>query len=771
MFQFLSIGLKGVGPFKDSTLHIKPGLTTVYGLNQSEGAHSANGNAAGKSFLLSIPSEIVYEDPIIGEKQDRVKEGVRSFSFKNTKGQVVDLTREGTGRLTITVDGKNVTPRSAADRKKLVKKLFNISQEKYNTYIHVDARKPHPLVMGTSVERKRFFTEFFPLGSLDEERKLYAKELLRLKKERAVYAEVREQYLQAKKGLLPQEERMKLKKLIAKYENKLEALLSKQAEAMEVKQALDFVTGAKDEVKIVFDTLSDDTVMTKKLFKQRFKKRVAEYEYDKKIMGQANEWADWKKENDRYQEKLGGLSMRAQKLLHKYGSVKDAIKKIEKSLDGLREQERKWDKLHDKADDIKADLRTYTLKKVDKPKGYAEDTSDIQNLYSTYKHQLEHAEKFSEGKCEYCGSQVKIKDPSTLKKKVKETRELLVACTAYRQYRKDKKEVTSLIAQLDEIKKQKAKLESVPADLAKLEKVHAELKNLPDSPGEYQGKYKGKTLEGVGQVRLRLEHSERAVRAYTFVKPHLKLLERVSSISKEEYKAVQKFLKKDLHDQLTDMQGKVADWKAKLSLHNTQKKTVKKLKYRLSELKDDIDLIEPLKKLVEGFKDQNVKRMAIEALSTLLMKQVNHYAKMVFPEDYKFSFNWTATQVSILVHRRFGKKRSTPTDVRKLSGAESKLFTLILILALMTFVPKKERCSTLILDEPAANFHDETHERFKKLLPIILKIIPSVVIITPKHEEVYAGSRNFTVHKVNGVASIRKGHPSEVLKTLGSHGA
>jgi DNA repair exonuclease SbcCD ATPase subunit len=137
------------------------------------------------------------------------------------------------------------------------------------------------------------------------------------------------------------------------------------------------------------------------------------------------------------------------------------------------------------------------------------------------------------------------------------------------------------------------------------------------------------------------------------------------------------------------------------------------------------------------------------------MATVNRYAALVF-ENYSFEFVW-GTQIQLLVHRPEGT-----SDVRKLSGAESMLFTLILILSLLVFVPKSKRLSLLILDEPYASFSDGTAELFTKLLPHITQVIPSVLIITPKAEFRVAGAAEFTAVKQVGGTAIKKGHPNEL---------
>ena len=123
--------------------------------------------------------------------------------------------------------------------------------------------------------------------------------------------------------------------------------------------------------------------------------------------------------------------------------------------------------------------------------------------------------------------------------------------------------------------------------------------------------------------------------------------------------------------------------------------------------------------------------------------------------------NWESSDIDILVHRRFGKRVET-SDVRELSGAESRLLTYVMVLALMTFIPESKRSSVLIMDEPTANMSPEIIESFKQLLEVMATVIPTVVVVTPMPEEVYDGATCYTVVKRNGLSTIVEGHPSTI---------
>ena len=80
----------------------------------------------------------------------------------------------------------------------------------------------------------------------------------------------------------------------------------------------------------------------------------------------------------------------------------------------------------------------------------------------------------------------------------------------------------------------------------------------------------------------------------------------------------------------------------------------------------------------------------------------------------------------------------------------------------MSFIPTAKRPNLLILDEPEANFSAETTAQFYKLIQIIGQAIESIVIITTKTDDVYAGSRCYTIVR-DGDSRIIAGHPSELI--------
>ncbi|WP_391857331.1 hypothetical protein, partial [Vibrio cidicii] len=176
---------------------------------------------------------------------------------------------------------------------------------------------------------------------------------------------------------------------------------------------------------------------------------------------------------------------------------------------------------------------------------------------------------------------------------------------------------------------------------------------------------------------------------------------------------------------------------ARIEMHRMTVRRIKEVKERLAELETQLADEEALKHLVHGFQDKNMKKMAIEAISQRLMVLINRYASMVFPEQFQFEFQWD-TDIRIIVHRPNGQE---PSDVRRLSGAESAIFTLVIVCALLNFVPEHKRCSLMVLDEPDAHMSPEMTEAMDSVVKILNTMVPSIVIITPKSERVFPDSK------------------------------
>lgn len=751
MNQIKTIHLKDVGPLQDIKLKIKPGVSVIYGLNRASGNSSKNSNAVGKSLCFSTISDILYDEPIVGEKQDRLRTGTRTLYYIDSKGKKIAVKRQAKGRkdtLQIKINGEEKRLRTSSIAKDYLKKLWPITKEEYNTYVHIDSRIPHPLVMGTSAERKAFFTSFFNLDIFDTERKLYVAELNKLQRIKAAYNELRYEYLKQKKNLLSKEIVESNKKQIKLLKIKLETLQEKFLSIQETLTLLQFAESAKDQIKILNRYCHN--IITEKEFERVEKDTQWELKKIENDLNEAEQWEQYQRDNSYYSECYQNLSDKTKQLLDKYEL--DVLKrKTRIKTEHNNELELKLGQLKTRLSFLNEQLDISKPQKVEFP---SEDIVDLETLKKAYSHRIQHSEKFKKGKCETCGQIVEITDINILQTKLKKVLRKIKQYNAAFEYQEFIKQNKKYKKELEEISN------SYDEKLFQYKKyhfwneVHQELINLPNKPKLF----KGKKLQ-TKVLKLMYKEVSDKESLLKYLKPHLQTIIDFSKLTKQDIEKCQK--SSSLSTVINTITNKLARLQAGLQLHSSIEEQLIDIRSRLIQMKKQLRDEEALSYLVKGYQDKNIKKKAIQAISHDLMKKVNIYARKIFPEDYRFELIWD-TQISLLVHRKHGKKILT-SDVRKLSGAESVFFTLILVCALLAYVPSHKRCSIMILDEPSARLNKETVLILQDIISILNTLIPSIIIITPNSEELYPNAHNFTIVKNKGISKIIEGHPSMVI--------
>jgi len=672
--------------------------------------------------------------------------GIRELDFTNHRNKRILIKREMRGKsekIHIDVDGVDQKLRKLPVAKAFIKKAFPITQDEYNTYVHIDSRIPHPLVMGSSSDRKKFFTSFFPIEKFDAERKLYSSELSTLGKTKAAYQELRVQLLKSKRDLLKPEV---LQPLVAKRAELKAELLRLQQEFTSIQETVrlvEFASTAKEQIAILNRACASD--ITDESFAAAEADNKWELKKVKAELEDAEAWEQYKRDNSHYTEAFNALSAEAKALIESQG-IKNAREQASAGSSAYAKAKAQVERVEADIAAIEKELKRTVPDQVTAPE---ENEGDLQTLRRAYAHQLEHAEQFAEGKCETCGQIVKIKDPKILRKRLDSVMEKLDRHQEARAYteavaerKKNRLQLKAHTAALELVTK---KLTSARA----LAKIDREFRNLPRKPKPFTGK----KLQTVVLKRAMEELTERRS-LLQYLKPHLDTIIAFLKLTQAEIKAVKG--SDGLSSRMNEVQEELSEAQAKIALHRTMTERVKEMRTRLLEMKTQLADEDALRLLVKGCEVQ--KKMAIESISQRLMVLVNKYSS-VFPENFKFEFDW-GTQVSLIVHRKDGNK-TLSSDVRKLSGAESTLFTLILVCALLNFVPAHKRCSVLILDEPTARLSKELTEVFYSIVKILNTLIPSIVIITPK-DDYFEGARNFTVVKERGVSRLVDGMPHQI---------
>jgi DNA repair exonuclease SbcCD ATPase subunit len=462
-------------------------------------------------------------------------------------------------------------------------------------------------------------------------------------------------------------------------------------------------------------------------------------------------WDDYRRDNAKYIEAVNALSPQAKALIKEHGRKK-AIELAREAVSTVDRLGTKMSLLDSQIDDIERSLKKALPDAVETP---TEDEQDLRTLERVYQHHLEHANKFENGTCETCGQPVKIKDPAIIKKKLKAVREKI-------EQHEDAKHYQEILLRRRELKTKRKTLTLEYNEMVDerdqalpLAKLYKQIRDLPRKPQEFTGK----KLQTEVLEKMKIEILERK-ELLKFVAPHVETIVEYLALTPEQIQSAKNM--DELADKMTRVQGKYTQTLTKLEIDETIRDQLDEMRARLRQMKKELRDEPYVKMLVQGYSDKNIKKLAVDAISERLMTLVNSYAARIYQENLQFEFIWDS-DVQLLVHRQAPGKKPNTTDVRKLSGAESLFFTLILVCALLNFVPSNKRCNVMILDEPTAHLSPENIEILQDILKMLNAIVPSIIVITPHSEEIYEGARAYTIVKRNGVSVVKKGMPHEIV--------
>lgn len=731
MNEWKSIHLKDVGPFGDVTFKIPKGITTIYGAN----GKSANSNAAGKTLLFSSIFDTLLEVPVAAEKSDRLRTGVRAVSMVLDSGEPLVVKREGSKS---SIKHGNAVIRGATKVRKKLDQVSPWTWEDIVSYIHLDSQVPHPLVKGSNTSRKQFLTRFFRLDQIDIEKKIIKAELDKIAPRVRVYEQLKLDVSRTTKQLPPKGLVGRLQKQLQQQTKLLERLQNNSAEHDAARSAALFRDQAAKELNHYLrgrdESGQKHPAKILAFYTDLLQKELAK-------IPDGERYQEYLEHQERYQTWVDNLSKETIDFLRTGNVEIDPEKRARRCQNAMREVTGLRSTLKELSSTAKQELQPVLEPEI--PRG------KLQVRLETLQHRLTHAKKFGKGSCPTCGQSVKISNPKQLQSKIDEIQEQLDDWDQYLEYKEQLQQRTVARTEYSAIKKRLQQCKSVIYNNHQYITIANDLQNPVKAPAKYTGKIVNLQITN----KLISELQERAT-ALEFLCKHLDVLRIALSDSDP--------VDSTTLEKAARLSRSVTQIEAKLERASNLQHELRQLRSKMEKLQPIVNRHVRIKKLLEAYDDKAMKKLAIQSVSTQLMAQVNKYAKLAFTDDLRFELLWESQQVQFLVHRHYADRIDT-SDVRRLSGAETKLFTIALVLSLLAFVPKNKRSSMIVLDEPTSNMGEANMAIFRELLPVINKLIPSVIIITPKTEERFGGAE-YTIQKMKGKTTIRKGHPTMLRK-------
>lgn len=729
MNHIQAIQLENVVYFKDSTrFEFEPGVTFIQGRNlQRRGPQASNGS--GKSLLFGLLPNLLFDTHATIVKNSRSvarqlfgKTSTASVQFTQRKHEYV-YTKAGS-KTSLSRDGKDLQSRIARDQ---LKSLIDLSEEEFFSTVYLDSRRNNGFQMGTSAERFAFVTELFRLQDIDA---------LRLHASRSI-TELRGEG------------------------NVLDALRGELADARITLKALPRDAQAQADAASAW-------LKTASLRAQR-------------LTSLHHQWSNynrWSKENALLE------AMPRPELTAK--ALRAAISELDvydAEMRQYRQQQKAQKGLRDELAASNLDVRDYdamlqrknSVVHVDAPEIPEGDSARAERIAarapqsravriqsrskaqaSLLQNQLDvfNSEVGESDRCPTCHSELSVKTKTNIRKNF----ETQIAAL----HAKAKTAAAYILAH-----ETVAAHTEYATDKVAYKAYKVELQTLQDYP------FKG--------VRRQLELKTMLSGATVLEKPATPLAI-TSGQSRETLEAslvqaqrradqvqVVKALQVDIPDAPAD-EGSLAELNALVSTRmgtlpvlqaqaSERKLTISRIaaiKIKIAELDARLSDLPVYQLLVDAYSTKGIKMLMVQRIAQALEKNLNLYSRQIFAEDFKFSFAVVDGKFDVNVTRKMGRREIT-SDIRNMSGAESRLFVFLFVLSLLPLIPDRRRMNILVLDEPDNNMDEDTLNTFTTvLLPKLKAIVPTVIVISPRDYAPH-DAKVFTVVKENGASRLVSG--------------
>lgn len=679
MFKYKSIHLDCMG-YRNVVVPLdKVGTTIVKGRNLNASL-SGRANGAGKTLLVSPIQHFKYNTKqkslFTSGSSIRLDVEVDGHEYNFIKSMP-----KTSVKYDIIKDGVNVEARTSSIAENLIHDILPQTEEEFYAFTYLDSRRPNDLQFGTPTARLNFFSNIFRLEDFDIVRTKISeriKELSHKTSERSVYASQLSEIQLADIDIENLKSKIKAaKKTIKKYEKwQLEKTRQSFYKNTVAKyKHLEHYNGCEDtHVQIIADAFNTKRYNDRaKQHNEQVKKNAVRYEQWK---------AHEKKLQDIFDTKLKG------KALQKHCA--EVQRKAEQAYDAYLEAvETKNDLLKDKKRASKIVIKNDIDINVVNAQ-LEEAISKLDDL------------KLNKGKsvCSYCGSKI---DTKHFKKHTSELEKQIKALQVSRDVAKETARLKREKENLWNEHKAKTLKNLKVKKVAKPSKVDIYKYDVVDKPEK--------------ELKLKPEidtSKSEDVNTWISVKSeYLKAKANIKDIgAKPKVKSAKKVIEK-YGKQVNDYEHNVA--------------RSKELEQKISALDKELEDLPLYEALLVAYSNKGIKLSVMKQLAARIETNMNEYAHLLFPEKFKFSLNIDLNKFDIMATR---SKRTS--DIRFLSGAESRSFSLLFMIACLPLIPRNRRSNLIVLDEFEAGLDKPTRELLvDKFLPALNKIVPHIIFITP----------------------------------------
>ncbi|QJT70994.1 hypothetical protein GR7B_00196 [Vibrio phage vB_VcorM_GR7B] len=737
------------------------GVTYLSGRNLNSKVKGRN-NGSGKSLLMSpivnmikavLPS---HEKNARALKHSLFSTGTNvSLEYNNGKHSYLlnkSMPKKGI-KWNISEDGKELNHPTPTKAENFAQSLCPLNEQEFFSTVYLDSRRPNTMHIGTSSERFNFFSDLFRLHDYDNIKKYFSTRIKELEEARVK----RDSYI----------EQMADVAYTTKFDPKTKRNMIKVAEesSKKLQESIDKLTSEVNYIRLF---LANEKSLGKVegTSAAELKTHLKQWKEDLK---HAKKYEKYLEKLDEYNDKLTKLKdilKRCSKEGKKHGAktpkelaafIKENEKKVATLEQRRKELKKEISKSADKLGDIETNLEAITKleHRIAKHKTLDKSGKYEARIEAAEQH-VDAIEEFLDGKssgtCSVCGGEFTKKQAKAKLKELRVTieknRDLLKLA---RKQEKDLDEKKSYgKTSLDELQK---KAEKLTKD-CKAYKKERESLVLPDvnleSLDELCSKWKHyqkmlddltkpeKVAESVASVNTLEKSIDKAKSKLQILETLDNMLEDINRGRKlckgKPAKKAAKSRKAEiatLQDEIGKLSNSITQWHTEITKYETDNDLFKKLDKKRRKIEESLSDLEIFDAMVDAYGTKGLKVLAMKNIKAFIEKNLNKYSSLLFPEKFEFYINVEINAFDIMV-KRHSNGKLVESDVRHLSGSESRSFCLLWLISILPLIPQERRYNVCILDEYESNCDHVTREMMcKEFIPALAEIVPHVIFISP----------------------------------------
>ena len=750
MIYFRSVSLTDVVYYQFAELNLDyNGITVVMGHNRNTSAEGVRRNGAGKSLLLSPLSHLKYSTPtgLSGKsiRNDLLDKPTSSLKWRMSVGSDtydIEKARKGkSARYQILRNDEDMQCGTIASAEAVIADIFPLSEEEFYSTVYLDSRRPSTVLYGTPIQRQTYLADLFQLHGFAEMRAHFQSRVSELRETRARSKALKEQLSNDAPLTTEDVERAKSR------EKALSQDVEKQRGACQTLEK-------SQELSLLRDQLQGTLKEAGKYDKDEYKnasKEVRKWELYTSNLPLHEEYMRARKKQAKKKEQITALAKRdftKEQARKELKSLRKQEATYEREVEEYQDSLTTVEDLKERKSEYKALLKK-NAKVLDTVEGVgSKQLARMENELASLEELIVHLDDHqTASRCEFCGSKLTSKLVKKRQEKALSTIEKLAPTVSQCHAAQKVLEKTESIfssADEEELASLQDLVEPTKPNTRLRKLLEESLVPLPTEPTL------DKPASDESQMQRSLREQEKYRKANTQLKHLREKLESAQDLpSTSQIKSDLKKARAKLQD-LRSQYESAAKEVGSIELRYKQEKAIRA---ELRELKGELKKEAVFKTLVDAYSSQGLRLHVLKSLIGQVEDNLNTYSKLVFPEPFSFSLSVDERRMDVTAIRSDGKS----SDVKHLSGGESRMFSLLWLISVLPMIPSNRRCNVVVLDEFESGIDETTRECLLNMyLPRLTRMIPHVIFLTPNEISPARGRRVLLVNKKHGVSTVEE---------------